>query len=260
MAEDQDRDDTAILEQGNIYFVYRPKVKGAGEADSVSGLDDVQRAYIVLSPHGKNQVRLLAIGQKQLPDISGGEKNWGFVDKVEESAQKIEEALQRDSYQTKTRGERIRPAARPAGEGVYALVRHGNHTHLAYALELPAETGAVQRALHIEEEGSYVLSVKNPEQPSTRQTGLKDERKATFPKHLQARFHHRRFIPADPPEFLNYEGAELLFIGAAEDVPKELGISLEPQREKESTAEIFRELKMVKSRHPVKPLLEGQWA
>ena len=29
------------------------------------------------------------------------------------------------------------PPARPAAEGIYAIVRHGDHTHLAYVIELP---------------------------------------------------------------------------------------------------------------------------
>ncbi len=34
--------------------------------------------------------------------------------------------------QTHTRGEREPSPARPAGVGVYAIVDHGDHTHLAY--------------------------------------------------------------------------------------------------------------------------------
>nr|MBS0020314.1 hypothetical protein [Gammaproteobacteria bacterium] len=142
---------------------------------------------------------------------------------------------------------------------MHSVGRHGDHTHLAYALELPAEPGAVQRTLHIEEQASYVLSIKNPERTSAGHAGVGEKRRVRFPKHLQERFRERRFIPADPPDFLDHEGAEVLFIGAADDIPKQLGLSLEPQHETESTAEIFRELRMVKSRHPVKPLLEGQW-
>ena len=45
---------------------------------------------------------------------------------VTDSGEKIEQELQRETYETKTRGERLRPAARrPAGEGVYALVPEG---------------------------------------------------------------------------------------------------------------------------------------
>src|SRR6266853_6356315 len=46
--------------------------------------------------------------------------------------EKVEDALDRQQYETKTRGERVRPEARRAGEGVYVLARHGDHTHLAY--------------------------------------------------------------------------------------------------------------------------------
>jgi hypothetical protein len=35
----------------------------------------------------------------------------------------------------------------------------------------------------------------------------------------------RRFIDADPPELLDYEGAELLLIGAEDDVSKGAGHS-----------------------------------
>ncbi|MGR6034088.1 MAG: hypothetical protein ACU4EQ_09120 [Candidatus Nitrosoglobus sp.] len=232
------------LEQGNIYFIYRLKVKGKGEERGIRGIDDVQRAYIVLSPHGKECHRLIALGQKRLPEIDDGERIWGFVDKVGRGPKKIEEELQHQTYKTKTRGERIQPAARPAGEGVYALVRHDDHTHLVYALELPKKPGEVQRALNIKEEGSYILSIKNPQASSPPSTSLGEERKADFPKHLQERFQKRRFIAVDPPDFMNYEGAEILFIGAAEGIDHELGIELTPQRESEGTAEIFNELRI----------------
>lgn len=32
---------------------------------------------------------------------------------------------------------RVQPETRPAGEARYAIVDHGDHSHLAYALELP---------------------------------------------------------------------------------------------------------------------------
>lgn len=82
------------------------------------------------------------------------------------------EALGEDHYDTKTRGERVRPAARPAGEGVYVLARTGSKMHLAYALELPDKPGPVQKQLNIEPEASFALSIKNPEKGSPRNTGL----------------------------------------------------------------------------------------
>lgn len=80
------------------------------------------------------------------------------------------------------------PAARPAGEGVYAIVRHDSHTHLAYSLELPRKPGKVQRDLRIDDEASYILTVKNPEKPAPGGAGLKGSRKAGYPEDLMEKF------------------------------------------------------------------------
>jgi len=103
------------------------------------------------------------------------------------------------------------------------------------------------------------VSVKNPEAPSPPGMGLHETRRATFPKQLQERFRGRRFIPVDPPEFLDHEGAEILLVGARQDVYAELGVKLDPERETETTAEIFRDLKMERSLHPLTPLFKGKW-
>lgn len=251
-----EEDEVEVLESGNIYFCYRPKV----EEESVQGRDDIQRFYIVLKPAGARTYRMLTVGQKRLPDISQhGQQTWGFVDSVSDSPNEIEEALREHHYRTKTRGERTIPAARPAGEGVYDIVKHGSHTHLAYALELPKKPGEVQQDLKIEPEGSYVLQIKNPEQGAPKGVGLSDEQKVRFPKKLQERFQERRFIGAEPTEFLDYEGAELLLIAATEDLSKELGIEIDTQNESEKTADMIRDLHMRKSRHPIEPLFKGTW-
>lgn len=256
MAKQSSDNDVEVLESGNIYFCYRPKV----EEESVQGLEDVQRFYMILKPNGSRTWRMLAIGQKHLPNVSQhGQQTWGFVDSVTDDPNELEESLREEHYQTKTRGERTIPAARPAGEGVYDIVKHGGHTHLAYALEVPKKPGEVQHDLEIEQEGSYVLQIKNPEQGAPKGVGLKDEQKARFPKKLQERFHERRFIGAEPPDFLDYEGAELLLIAAAEDLSKELGVEIDTQDETEKTADMIRELHMRKSRHPVEPLFKGTW-
>lgn len=257
-----------VLERGNIYFFYRPRVESpeehdrhveAGEPDA-EGLEDIQRFYMVLSPHGKKRYRLFLIGQKKLPEVrNGGQKYWAFVDKVSKAATGVEDELDSFTYPTKTRGKRYLPAARPAGEGVYAIARHDDHTHLAYALELPEKPGAVQRELNIEDEASYVFSIKNPEKPSPPGAGLGKDRQAEYPKRLKERFRDRRFIEADPPDFLDYEGTTCLLIGADEDVSEELGIELEPQKETIERAEIFNDLRVEKSEHPLEPLFEGKW-
>src|SRR5438105_4516667 len=145
-----------VLERGDIFFVYRPRV----QQESAESLEDVQRSYMVLSPEGKQRHRLIVLGQKRLPEIrEGGHRVWGYVDMVERDPRKLEDELDRQTYTTKTRGERTRPEARPAGEGVYAIVRHNDHTHLTYELELPRQPGEVQEELAIEPEGSYIISI-----------------------------------------------------------------------------------------------------
>ena len=254
MADDQARgEDVEILERGNIYFFYRPAV---GQ-EAPKGLVDVQRFHFVLSPEGKEVFRVVTVGKKRLPDQDdSGQRFWGYVERVaatpEEIGEELERGPMRDGFGTKR-------SARPAGEGVYALARHGNHTHLLYALELPEEPDEVQRELHIEKEGSYLLSVKNPAASSPPSVGLEEERKAEFPEELQERFGSRRFFALEP-DYLDYEGAELLLTGSAEDPGEDLGIDLSPERETEATADLFQELRLEKERHPVEPLLAGKWA
>ena len=258
MATQRDHD-ASTLERGHIYFFYRPRVHPPDEEWQPKSLDDIGRTYIVVHPGGGRPYRRIVLGRKRLPDVSKHEREWGFVDLVSRTARDIEQDLEEEEYETKTRGERVRPAARPAGEGVYSLVRHDRHTHIAYVLELPVKPGPVQRELHIERESSYVVSVKNPEAPSPPGAGLPPDRAADYPKSLQALFQGRRFLPADPPELLDYPGAQLLFVGATTDVQSELGIELNPQHEDEHTAAIFRDLHITRSRFPVEPLFKGKW-
>jgi hypothetical protein len=245
-----------VLERGNIYFVYRPKV----EHTSAAGLEDVQRFFVILSPFDKARYRLLVIGRKKLPAITGDqERNWAFVQKVGGKPEEIEDELDPLTYPTATRGERHLSAARPAGEGVYAIARHDDHTHLAFALELPERRGEVQEELNIPTEGSYIITVRNPMLDAPPGVGLPQEDRPDLPQPLRERFHGRRFIPVDPPDLLDREGTELVLIGADDDVFEELGVRLDPQHETIETAELFNDLRMERNAHPLKPLFEGRW-
>jgi hypothetical protein len=249
-----------ILEDGHIYFAYRPKVRAADEEEEVAaeGLGDVQSFYIVLKPHG-GRFRLINIGRKRLPDVEGHERNWGFVELIADSGMAIEEALRRETYDTKTRGKRVQPAARPAGEGVYALLREGSRMLLAWALELPKKPGPVQKAFKIAQEASLAISIANPEKrggPRTAQ--LSEEQEADYPKKLQKEFRGRKFATEDP-RLLDFEGAQIIFIGARTDPENAYHIDLQPEQESESSADIFRQLRFAKSRHPAEPLLQGEW-
>jgi hypothetical protein len=245
-----------ILEKGEIYFIYAPKV----QEEKVMGFSGVERFYLVMHPKDQDLFRMIIVGHKKLPPITQkGEAYWGFVDKIGHRVEEIEDEFDPGKYQTKTRGERFRGPGRPAGEGVYALARHDNHEHLIYALELPEKLGPVQKDLNIEKSGSYILSVKNPDQPTPRGVGLEESQEARYPQSLQSKFDTRKFISQDSPEFLNYEGTQVLFISAAQDYFKELGIKLEPEKETLETAEIFSDLKMEKMLHPLETLIRGEW-
>lgn len=253
----QSPSDLEVLEQGNIYFIYRPKV----EQTSVTGLDDVQQFNMVLSPHGKATCRLITLGKKQLPSLTtNGEKGWAFVEQVVAEPQVLEQGLRQETYQTKTRGERHQPAARPVAEGVYDLVRHPQDMRLVYVLELPSDLGPAQKQLNLEVEGIYILSVKNPQTASPPGTGLQDDQQAGYPQKLQQQFDEGRFINAQSPDFLDYEGTELILISSQSNPSQEPGLHQDAQPETEETAEILNNLRMRKSRHPIQPLFTGEWA
>jgi hypothetical protein len=243
-----------ILERGHIFFFYRPRVNH----ETVEGPDDVQRLSIVLLPRRRRVVRRLILGRKRLPEPEAHERFWGFVDEVAERPDEIEDELDREQYQTATRGLRMQPAARPAGEGVYGITRHEDHTHLVHQLELPRRPGEVQRELNIEPEASFIITVKNPEVPSPPGLG-NPHRRVELPQTLRERFAGRRFIAVDPPALLDVEGIEFVLIGAAKDVDAELGIDLKPERESLDRADIFRLLKLEPEEHPVEPLVKGEW-
>ena len=83
-----------------------------------------------------------------------GNRNWAFVDRIFQDAGRVAGGVGGHGGRRRGPGRvGAGPPARPAGEGVYALVRSGRRTVLAYALELPEQPGEVQQALHIEPQG-----------------------------------------------------------------------------------------------------------
>jgi hypothetical protein len=242
-----------VTERGDVFFFFRPKV----ERYFPRGERDVQRFLAVLAPDGRRLFRLVTVGRKRLPGASrtARDRNWGWVMKVGSCAEDVVDELRGYAYDTKTRGRRNQPAARPAGEGRYAIARHGAHAHLAYALAQPAAPGHVQRELGIEGTASFVVAVKNPwwPTPSGSPGGLAPEAEALFPQELQDGFRGRRWAPLEPGH-LDREGAELVLVGTRED-PTDLGIRLDD--EPEDVRELFG---LDPGTHPVAPLFDGEWA
>lgn len=246
-----------IAEVGDVYFLYRPRV----DQEVTEGAEEVQRLFMVLKPRDIERYRRIVVGGKRLPrpDRSGQERFWGFVDTVTGRGADLGEQAGRETRETRTRGERVQPEDRPLGEGVYAISRHGDHTHFSYQLELPRERGAPQQELNVELEASYVVSVKDPEQPSPRGAGLSGGQRARLPAELHRRFAGRRFVPVDPPDFLDHEGIEVLLVAASSELSDELDVELPDEQEKAETADIFEQLRLDRERHPTRPVLRGEW-
>ncbi|KAM0933718.1 hypothetical protein DsansV1_C34g0224591 [Dioscorea sansibarensis] len=209
--------------------------------------------------------RLIVMGKKSLPDPSKrSTPYWGYVELVTTEAEDIKTSLKGEEYETATRGQRHKPAARTAGEGVYRILKHESarrktHTHLIYKLELRSDDkkNEPQKALNIERVGSFVLQIKNPDQAGHAQfQGLQSKRLAAFPAHLQAQLGNRRFAPADPPDLLNYEGCELLLISASDDVEGELGMELRAEDPSKRTCSDLINM-FGDDVTPPKPLLTG---
>ena len=242
-----------IVEKGDIFFFYRPRV----EQDEADGIEDIQRFYMVLKPEG-GPFRVAVLGRKRLPDPDRHERIWGFIDRVVKRGAEIEADLKEQHYTTKTRGERTLPAARPAGEGVYALVRRGRSLYLTYELELPERPGEVQEELNIEPQGGYILAIRNPEKAAPPQAGLPERDEAHYPKSLQREFRGRRFAGEDA-HLLDYEGAEYVLIGARSDPERAYDLDIEAEHETAEKADIFRKLKLAHREHPLEPLFKGEW-
>jgi hypothetical protein len=249
-----------IVEHGDIFFFYRPKVG----TEEVKDIENVQRFYMVTSPDNSKTNRIFLIGQKQLPEITEGrssseERNWALNIATSSDPEEIRKEFLPAEYETETRGTRRIGAAVPVGEGKYSIVEHEGHTELAYILEIPKVPGSSQREFEIKKEASYIISVKNPDIQAPGYSAFL-ERKPSYPISLKQKFGDRRWINVDDPDLLNYENTQLLLIGARKkDVEEELGINIDEEKESARTAELFTELKLRKDQVPLQPLFKGKF-
>jgi hypothetical protein len=262
--EQESRYEPEILEYGDIYFFYRPKV----DSQEVKSIDDVRRFFMVTSPEeratksDKEKIhrqlyRLFVIGKKSLPEIRqsearSSERYWARVGGIFEKPDELTKELLSDEF-------RKGDLARPVGEGKYAIVKHQNHAELAYILELPKEPGEAQKELGIEKEASYIVTVINPTKPIPEGYPSADQ-SPQYPDSIQQEFKEdENFIPLSRNlELVNYQNAQIILIGAREGkdaIKKDIGIEI---KEEPSSADIFSKLKVRKEQIPVKPIIEGK--
>lgn len=183
----EDSTPSSILEKGIIYFFFRGRVN----MEEPSNVGDIARSYIVLRPipngakigngpiedAGTN--RLLALPKKVLPNTSK-DRFMVFVEKANASLEEIKSSLGASDYLTKTAGARHTPSATPVGVGVYAIIKAGRESHLAYILTIPSELGGVQKDIGLRHRGSFVTTAKNPHYPGPRNTKLSES--PTYPR------------------------------------------------------------------------------
>jgi DNA-directed RNA polymerase subunit H (RpoH/RPB5) len=251
---------STILEQGDIFFFYRPKVR----SKEVKSIEDVRRFFVVLAPESngnkKNLYRLLLIGKKSLPEIResearSSERYWARVGGIFDDPTQLTNELLSKEF-------REGDMARPVGEGKYAIVDHNNHTELAFVLELPKELGEAQKELGIEKEASYIITVINPKIPRREEYLPTTEEAPKYPESVLNDFSNdENFVPLSRNlKFIDYQNAQIILIGAREGkdtLPQELGITVENERENEHSADIFTRLRIRKDQLPIKPLVEG---
>src|SRR5215212_10857741 len=208
--------DAEILEQGDIYFFYRPKKA----AEEVKGIEDVRRFFMVTAPEEnsseKSQLyRLFVIGKKSLPEVRKSEarvseRYWARVGGIFKDADELTKELLSEEF-------RKGDVARPVGEGKYAIVKHGNHAELAYILEMPKEPGEAQEELGIEKEASYVISVINPKKPTPQGYPSADQ-PVSYPEHILNEFEGaENFVSlATNLKYIDYQNSQIMLIGARE--------------------------------------------
>jgi hypothetical protein len=146
-----------ILERGNIYYFYRPKI----DAETPR---DVQRFYMVLK--GPRLYRVFVIGAKKLPETVNGRpprgRRWAYITAVSDDSAAIEEILKGGEYETETRGRRHLPPSATVGEGRYALVSRVGHSELVHRLKLD-KPKPLEDQFGLTSDESFILAVKNPD-------------------------------------------------------------------------------------------------
>ncbi|MDQ3903154.1 MAG: hypothetical protein M3247_05910 [Thermoproteota archaeon] len=279
-----------IMEKGDIFFFYRPKVKvvDAGGGGDIKSIEDIRRFFMVTAAtitannntesnqrqqsdgtNGKTvkkeeestKYRLFVIGKKSLPEIRTtearrSERYWAKVGGIFENPQELTKELLADEF-------REGDAARPVGEGKYAILKHQDHAELAYVLEMPQEPGEAQKELGIEKEASYIVSIINPKVPVPGGYPSSEE-PPNYPESILKEFgDNENFISlARDLRFINFQNAQMILVGAREGrdiIQREFGIDIREEKETLHSADIFSKLKIEKDKVPVKPLIEGKF-
>ncbi|KIW61275.1 hypothetical protein, variant 4 [Exophiala xenobiotica] len=246
---------SSILEKGIIYFFFRPRVN----VDEPQDVNDVARTYMVMRPIpldaklGEGPIgdagncRLLAVPKKVLP-VSGKDRFLSFVEKAKTSFKDLKESFMTGSeYATKTQGTSHVPPVTPLAEGVYAITSTGRESHIAYNITIPQELGEVQKDLGIQERGSFVTSVKNPNKPAP--AGASLPKGPDYPQELLDEFRSLRWKPLEP-KYLDYQNTQFLLIGESHHHDK--AVEQRPKDERQGNAPPEEEMEKLEGENEIR--------
>ena len=259
-----------ILEEGDIYFFYRPK-KNSSE---VKDIDDIRRFFMVTSSEkrfgkknndGKRQAqmfRLFVIGKKSLPEIRksearASERYWARVGGIFDNLDDLTNDLFSDEF-------RKGDAARPVGAGKYIIVKHQNHAEIAYVLETPEKPGEAQEELGIEKEASFIISVINPKNPAPQGFPSNEESPKYPDKVLEEFDESQNFVSlGKDTSLIDYINTQVILIGAREGkdvIKRDLGIDIDDDGKVNKESDVIKKLRLQNQNVPTKPLTEGKLA
>jgi hypothetical protein len=242
------------LESGHIYFFHRNFL----EQDFPGG-SDVERFFMILNPHSARLFRLAVLGKKNTADEEYSQKLWGFIHKVGATSEQVETELNPRKFQTKSRTERQLKWPRMTGQGLYRIFSHGDHTHLAYLLDAPEPQDQPIEAPSPEPQADFIIRVKNPLKPAPKGITIDINHMAFYPERLQIKFENRRYIDANPPELLNYEGVGLLMAVCREQVLRRLEINFQSDEEATVTAQMVEDMKLDRQLNGLEPFARSRW-
>jgi len=132
-------------------------------------------------------------------------------------------------------------------------------------LEQPEEIGIVQKDFNLEKEGSFILTIKNPEMEN--RAGM-IESTVKYPKELQEKFKGRKWLDPEVTELLDYKGVVLLLVGESDDLKNtlgELGKEVEDLKKVDMKEhikrddQIWKDLRLSKKEFPIEPIFDGEW-
>lgn len=184
-----------------------------------------------------------------------GDQFMAFVAHGKVATKDLQGLLEANTYQTKTRGQRTTPAARPMGEGVYSIVFTNDSTSLSYMLTKPDEAGDVQKVFGLSDQGTFTVSTKNPQSNAARNQLPGN---AKFAPDLQEQFGSRSWLPMNT-QHLNYDDCGLLLIGHEADQVKDKSDVLEElhkeDESRENFSQVFEDLGLSLKEYQSKPLM-----